>query len=359
MRRAAAIPRVALLIAACLTGSVSAQDRAADPTPPSSGKAGLAPLVLAEHGSFFVNAQVIETRYPSGNGTPVAGHISGKGMYVQYEIPQNRRRTSHPVVMVHGSSHTGKTYEDTPDGRMGWAEYFVRRGVPAYVVDHAGRARSGFDPSPTNQARLAKDAGTVPNFPVFTNEVAWTNFRFGPSAFTPYPTTKFPVQARDQYFAQLVPNTETSYSESARITIAALAALLDRIGPAVILVHSQSGAYGLGAALERPALVKAIVSVEPRSCAVADPDVQTVFAHVPLLTMFGDFFGTDVGDWPGRMAECVVTVNKIKAARGTADNIHLPSLGIAGNSHMLMMDTNNQQVADLILAWLDRHARAR
>lgn len=220
--------------------------------------------------------------------------------------------------MVHGSSHTGKTYEDTPDGRMGWAEYFVRRGVPVYVVDHAGRARSGFDPSPTNQARLAEDAGTVPSFQVFTNEAART-----------------------------------------RITIAALAVLLDRIGPAVILVHSQSGAYGLGAALERPALVKAIVSVEPRSCAVPDPDVQTVFAHVPLLTMFGDFFGTDVGDWPGRMAECVATVNKIKAAKGTADNIHLPSLGIAGNSHMLMMDTNNQQVADLILAWLDRHARAR
>jgi hypothetical protein len=59
------------------------------------------------------------------------------------------------------------------------------------------------------------------------------------------------------------------------------------------------------------------------------------------------------------MAECVATVNKIKAAKGRADNIHLPSLGIAGNSHMLMMDTNNQQVADLILAWLDRHARAR
>jgi hypothetical protein len=61
------------------------------PTPPASGKAGLAPLVLAEHGSFFVNAQVIETHYPSGNGTPAAGHISGKGMYVQYEIPKDRR----------------------------------------------------------------------------------------------------------------------------------------------------------------------------------------------------------------------------------------------------------------------------
>ena len=93
-------------------------------------------------------------------------------------------------------------------------------------------------------------------------------------------------------------------------------------------------------------------------CAVSDTVVQTVFAHVPLLTMFGDFF-TDVDDLPGRMAECVATVEKIKAAKGTAQNIHLPSRGIPGNSHMLMMDTNNQQLADMILSWLDRHARTR
>ena len=91
---------------------------------------------------------------------------------------------------------------------------------------------------------------------------------------------------------------------------------------------------------------------------LTDADLQRVFKRVPLLTMFGDFFGTDVGDWPGRMAECVDTVNRIKAARGTAENIHLPASGIHGNSHMLMMDTNNQQIADIILAWLGRAARA-
>jgi pimeloyl-ACP methyl ester carboxylesterase len=336
----------------------SAQGRSGSALP-AGGKASLAPLVLAEQGSFFVNAQPIETRYPSGNGTPAAGHISGKGMYVQYQIPTDRRATAYPVVMVHGWSHTGKTYEDTPDGRMGWAEHFVRRGVPTYVVDHAGRARSGFDPTPTNLARIEKNAGAVPNFAIFSNENAWTNFRIGPSAFTAYPTTRFPVNARDEYFAQLVPNTETSYPEGGRTTISALGALLDRIGPAVLVVHSQSGGYGLSAAIERPNLVKAVVSVEPRVCAVTDADVQAVFARVPLLTVFGDFFGTDVGDWPGRMAECVTTVSKIKAARGTAENIHLPAAGIAGNSHMLMMDTNNLQLADMILSWLERHARVR
>lgn len=317
------------------------------------------PLVLAKQGSFFVNEQQVETSFARGSGTPASGHISVKGMYVQYKIPQAKTRTAYPIILVHGAAHTGKTYEETPDGRMGWAEYFVRHGIPTYIVDHSGRARSGFDPSPTNRAKLQDKPELVPNFWTFTNEAAWTVFRFGPTPFVPYENTKFPVDAKEQYFAQIIPNTETSYAEGGQATIQALAALLDRIGPAVILVHSQSGAYGIGAAIARPNLVKAVVSIEPRSCEVTDADLQGVFTRVPLLTMFGDFFGADVDDWPGRMAECVQTVDRIRAARGTAENIYLPDAGIRGNSHMLMMDRNNQQLADMILAWLTRNANAR
>ncbi len=317
------------------------------------------PLVLAEQGSFFVNEQQVETSFARGSGTPAPGHISVKGMYVQYQIPQARTRTAYPIILVHGAAHTGKTYEETPDGRMGWAEYFVRHGMPTYVVDHSGRARSGFDPSPTNRAKLQDKPELVPNFWTFTNEAAWTVFRFGPTPFVPYESTKFPVDAKEQYFAQIVPNTETSYAEGGQTTIQALAALLDRIGPAVVLVHSQSGAYGIGAAIARPNLVKAVVSIEPRSCAVTDADLQGVFTRVPLLTMFGDFFGADVDDWPGRMAECVNTVNRIKTVGGTAENMYLPDAGIRGNSHMLMMDVNNQQLARMILDWLNRNARVR
>lgn len=142
--------------------------------------------------------------------------------------------------------------------------------------------------------------------------------------------------------------------------MAALAALLDRIGPAVVLVHSQSGAYGIGAAIARPKLVKAVVSVEPASCAVSDVNVEAVFTRVPLLTIFGDFFDAGEGtEWPVHMAECVKTVAFIKAAGGTAENIYLPDSGVHGNSHMLMMDVNNLQIADIILAWLTRTAPVR
>jgi pimeloyl-ACP methyl ester carboxylesterase len=303
------------------------------------------PLVLARQGSFFINQEDLATAFPTAAGTPQPGHVSVKGMYVQYQIPQARNRRAYPVIMVHGSAHTGKTYEETPDGRMGWAEYFVRHGVPVYVVDHSGRARSGFDPT-----------AHAPIFNKFTNEQAWVRFRFGPQPFVPFSNTQFPVKAQEEYYAQLVPNTETTLPGAGQNTIDALAKLLDRIGPAVVMVHSQSGAYGIGAAIARPNLVKAVVSVEPRSCAAAPADIQSVFTHVPLLTMFGDFQKGDP-DWADRMAECVATVGHIKEAHGAAENIYLPDQGIHGNSHMMMMDLNNQQLADIILAWLDRHAR--
>jgi hypothetical protein len=237
---------------------------------------------------------------------------------------------------------------------MGWAEYLVRCGFPVYVVDQAGRARSGFDPTPSNKAKIQGSppislaTGTlIPSFGEFTNEAASTSFRFGDS------NTKFPVSKLDQYYAQIVPNTETSYpSPSGKNTVDALALLLDQIGPAVVLVHSQSGQYGIDAAVLKPARVKALVSVEPASCAVVN---MPVFTQVPLLTIFGDFFDSGPAtEWPAHMAECENTVTAIKAAGGIAKNIHLsaPPYRISGNSHMMMMDVNNLEIADIILAWI-------
>jgi len=324
----------------------------------AAGTCSVGPLTLAKQGSFFVNAQNISTQFPSGTVTlNPAQSISVRGMYVQYQIPQVIKPGASPVILVHGASHTGKTYEETPDGRMGWAEYLVRCGVPVYVVDQSGRARSGFDPSRSNQAKIqgSPPNGTlIPSFDEFTNEAASTSFRFG------YPTTKFPVVALDQYYAQLVPNTETSYPfPGSQNTVDALALLLDRIGPAVVVVHSQSGAFGIDVAIARPGLVKALVSVEPASCSVPPANIS-VFTQIPLLTIFGDFFNNSpVTEWPGNMSVCVNTVNNINAAGGIAKNIHLPTppYGITGNSHMLMMDMNNLEIADIILAWLATPSR--
>jgi hypothetical protein len=84
-------------------------------------------------------------------------------MYVQFQIPANRKLTMPPVIMVHGSTHTAACLESTPDGREGWAPYFVRQGISTHIVDQAGRGRSGFDESVIHEAAAMIRYGDVAN----------------------------------------------------------------------------------------------------------------------------------------------------------------------------------------------------
>src|SRR5678809_1010723 len=105
------------------------------------------PLVLESQGSFFVGGETKALTAPAGaRGGFGTGDITINQMYVQYQIPQNGSRHI-PVVMVHGCCLSSKTWETTPDGRMGWNEYFVRKDRPVYLADQVSRARSGFDSS--------------------------------------------------------------------------------------------------------------------------------------------------------------------------------------------------------------------
>ena len=189
-------------------------------------------LELEDYGSFFVNARTYKTDHAGSSlvtGKAPPGNIKINQMYVQYRIPAGRKHV--PVIMVHGSGHTGMTYETTPDGREGWATYFLRKSFPVYVVDHAGRGRSGFNPTPINAVGdKAAEPGTLPTIFLGTVERSWPNFRFGPEYPKTYPNLQFPVEAMDQYLAQLVPNTETTLDGGIKNTVDALVALLDKIG---------------------------------------------------------------------------------------------------------------------------------
>src|SRR6187200_1980392 len=92
------------------------------------------PLVLRSASYFYVGGN-IDTK---GKGSPIVGH-----MYVEYMIPQ-RLRSPYPIVMVHGGNQTGTNFTGTPDGREGWAQYFVRRGYAVYVVDQVARGRAAY-----------------------------------------------------------------------------------------------------------------------------------------------------------------------------------------------------------------------
>ena len=67
-------------------------------------------------------------------------------MYVQFMKPQAQNGKKHVSDrIVHGCCLSTKSWQTTPDGRMGWDEYFVRQGLDTYMIDQVGRARSGFD----------------------------------------------------------------------------------------------------------------------------------------------------------------------------------------------------------------------
>src|SRR5215475_6475000 len=149
------------------------------------------PLELQDEGSFFVGGQRLRSDRPSNAQGATPGDIMTNQMYVQYRIPKTI--SGPPIVMVHGSGHTGVTYETTPDGREGWATYFVRKNFPVYVVDHSGRGRSGFDPTAINRARAESNVALLPDLQIAPRERAWYFFRIGATYPTPFPGSQFPV----------------------------------------------------------------------------------------------------------------------------------------------------------------------
>lgn len=310
------------------------------------------PPALKEQGSFFINGEVVRTDNPGGGAD--GGRVVVNQMYVEYSVPLRRKARALPVIMVHGSGHTGKTYDTTPDGRDGWRQHFLRKGYPVYVVDQVGRARSGWNAAPINNAASRGDATLIPKGGIvqFTYERAWSVFRFGPKPDEWWPDSKFPKEHLDQYMAQLVPNTEATLPQPPRKTVDALVALMQKIGPSIVMVHSQSGIYGSLTALAQPDLVKALVSVEGRSGCELTPEQVKTMARVPWLNVAGDH------NWAGE-EQCRKAVAGVNAAGGKAAFMGTYERGVRGNTHMLMMDINNLQIADWILQWIEGNTARR
>ena len=143
--------------------------------------AGMAPLQVASIGGFHVGGSVrtlsglpvrevrLTTSGPvrrvDANGDFLVGQ-----MYVQY-VRLASPSARHPLLLWHGGGLTGACWEDTPDGRPGWQNFFLRAGHDVYVSDAFERGRSGWPRYPE----------VVPDEPLFRSmRDAWNVFRFGP-----------------------------------------------------------------------------------------------------------------------------------------------------------------------------------
>jgi hypothetical protein len=143
-------------------------------------------VTLKDQGSFFIGGVNKSTRF-SGSSTAgnYASIVIGQ-MYVQFQIPTGwnpniaRRQGKFPVIMVHGSTHTGAALESTADYKESWGPQFVAAGVPVFIVDQSGRGRSGFDNSVIHEGQRRYLDGHhtttpfIPNFGRITSNGAWT-----------------------------------------------------------------------------------------------------------------------------------------------------------------------------------------
>ena len=315
------------------------------------------PLVLKAQGSFFVGGETVEqTQIELGSFGP-AGHITVNRMYVRYMIPQQRDRRV-PVVMIHGMTHTGKAWETTPDGRMGWDEYFVRKGHAVYVPDQISRGRSGFNQAVFNNVRAGlAPPNALPPMWRFSDEVSWPDFRFGLRNGTPFPAGRFPISALPELSKQSIPDLSLALP-TPNPNSKALSELAAHLNGAVLISHSQSGSFPLEAALVNSAGIRAMVLVEPGGCPASYTETQiTTLAKLPIVIIFGDYLDTPTGipnfSWQTSFEGCKAFIARVNTAGGEAKMLHLPDQGIRGNSHMIMQDKNNLQIADMILKWID------
>jgi pimeloyl-ACP methyl ester carboxylesterase len=340
--------KIGRLVLLGVTAAIGAQAGGAEP-----------PLTLSALGSFYVGGRMAE-RTVTEVGLYGAGPLMIDQMYVEYMVPQSAAKPA--VVMVHGATLSGKTFETTPDGRMGWYEYFAQKGYPSYVVDQVGRARSGFDQAPFNDVRAGlAPPGSQPVLRRVASDIAWVRLRIGPVSGIKFDDTQFPVAAIDEFAKQTLPDLSQSLPPNDP-NYTALSELAKKVKGIVLMGHSQAGRYPFETALLDPTGIRALIAIEPPGCnsgAYSEKQISKL-AEFPILIVFGDHLDTpqSVGpNWLPFFQDCEALIARINAAKGNARMLHPPEMGIHGNSHMIMQDKNNLQIADLIMKWIDQTPR--
>jgi len=352
----------------------------------------VAPLSIARQGYLFAGG-----KYSTVGGRQI---MSGQ-LYAEFQIP-SKMLHSYPIVMIHGGGQTGTNFTNTPDGREGWAQFFLRQGYAVYVIDQPGRGRAAYPTEIYGPLSPAPNPETIQQR--FTSI---ERYNLWPQAHlhTQWPGDGKPGDGVfDQFVASQVP-TLPDFTRQQLLNRDAIVSLLDKIGPAILLTHSQSGAFGWPVADARPELVKAIVAVEPSGPPFFD--IQNVEApewfrysttmargwgvtadplnYSPPVTSPSDLeiVQQDKADGPD-LSKCwvqkeparqlpnlqkmpILIVTSEASYHAAYDHctvkylvqvgvhpswIKLSEIGVHGNGHMMMLERNNQEIAAELSRWL-------
>lgn len=311
--------------------------------------------------TFWVGGRYV----PGPTGQTITGQL-----FVEHLAPQTKAGDQPSIVLVHGGGGQGLDYLATPDGRPGWAPLLAARGHDVYVVDRVGHGRSPYDPTTLGE-----------HLPTMGAEVLAA--LFFPPADGPgsHPTSGLHTQwpggrgladgAVRQFLASQGPLIADSEAAQ-QLDQAGLVALLEQIGPAVVIAHSAGAPAAFLAADRCPEQVLALVACEP---------LGPPFAGAPGLPLAWGVTNAPITYEPPVTAPTQITPGSARRLVNLAqtpillvtaeasplrwiaddmqdflqdagcwvDHIRLWEHGIHGNSHGFMFELNNGEVLDLIL----------
>jgi pimeloyl-ACP methyl ester carboxylesterase len=349
-----------------------------------------APLMLAKNGSFYVGGKMTEI---DGRAL-MSGH-----MYVEYMIPARKTRP-YPIIFVHGGLRTGTNFTGTFDGKEGWAQYFVRQGYAVYVVDQVGRGRSPIIEKAYGPARMGDVRGVQKRYAQEEKYNLWPQARL-------HAAWPGGGEMESDWVKQLSASQAVeieSFHTQQELNRDALVALVDKIGPSIILGHSQAGAFLWPVADARPKMIKAILGIEPNGPPVRAVDfigapdwfkygevalsygvTDVPIAYTPPIKDASElkFVQQEKADGEG-LVRCFeqaaparqltnlrdipilvlvseasyhapydhCTVKYLQQAGAKPSFIKLADLGIKGDSHVLMLEKNSKDIAAVIAKWL-------
>lgn len=342
----------------------------------SSVNAIAKPITLQTQGSFMAGGQTI-TAPGTYNGfndpKNLAGNtLHGDHAYVFYQIPVRAKKYS--LVFLHGYGQSGKSWETTPDGRDGFQNIFLRKGYKVFIVDQPRRGRAG-------RSTVAGNISAQPD-----DQLWYYNFRMGiyPNY---YDNVAFPhdAESQRQFFMQMTPDTGGRAPEE--VITAAMVAVMEKVGEGILVTHSAGGGPGWSTAIQS-AKVKAVIALEPGTFPFPEnelPEVEETtspfpaagtpvemadflkLTKIPIVVYFGDNIPTGdkpvenwgFDNWRTRLNLARKWAQVMKKYGGDVEIVYLPDIGVEGNTHFLMADLNNSEVADAMEKWLKSKGLAK
>ncbi|MBB6369677.1 alpha/beta hydrolase [Chryseobacterium shigense] len=317
-------------------------------------------IILKEQGAFSAGGTIIKSEGTFDPLKPWNEQQGGQTRHgdhadVFYQIPVNKKHNS--MVFLHGYGQSRRSWQTTADGREGFSDIFLKSGYGVYLVDQPGRGDAGQTTKPVQISASPDD------------QTWYTQFRIGL-----YPKfnegVQFPKGEKylDSFFRMMTPNTGNADEET---IVNALSAVFDKSGDGILFTHSAGGAPGWKTAIKNDR-VKAIVAIEPGGFTFPEGEVPQgnrggkgvplneflKLTEIPIVVYYGDYIPAEetnaasLNFWRNVLATAKQWAKIVNAHGGNATIVHLPEMGIKGNTHFIMSDLNNRQIANLIAKWL-------